>query len=216
MRAPEHPSELLHLIPDLQKEGILEEGNSASIRIGNRVWITPDHVNFTQFSKKKNPNWVELYLDQTTLPENSPQFANVHLTLYKERKDFNAIIHTTQENILTCSMAGETVLPYLDDMAQIVGPSAKVVLFGETEEALKKIVKGIKRRNAVMIKDQGAVCGHRTLDDLHAVCHVFEKACKSFIEARILGGGKPVPWLEAEAIRFVYQRKYSKQADKNR
>lgn len=145
-----------------------------------------------------------------------PEEAAAHVALYLARPEFRVIIHSTQENILTCSMAGETVRPFLDDMAQIVGPNAKIVSLNSEKKTFKELVAAIKRRNAVLLKGNGAFCAHGTIDDVHAVCQVLEKTCKAYVDSRILGGGKPVPRLEAEAIRFVYQRKYSKQAEKNR
>jgi len=216
MKAPSNPIELIELIPSLLSEGILNPTDSASVRIGNFIFITPKDIPIQNLPKSKKKKWVEIPLHTSNLPFDAPPITKLHLKLYRSRHDFNAIIRTTSENILTCSMAGETVLPYLDDMAQIIGSSVKVVPYGENDSVYDLAVKGIRRKNAVLIKDHGAICGHRTLDDLYAVCHVFEKACKAFIEARILGGGKPVPWIEAELIRFVYQRKYSKQAEKNK
>ncbi|PJZ69756.1 aldolase [Leptospira perolatii] len=217
MKKLESPLELQKFLPQLVKEGILTKNGCASLRIGNTIWITPKKADLNSLGKKTKNSLLALPLaPNQVFPSDIPGEAHAHLALYLSRNDVNVILHSTQENVLTCSMAGETVRPLLDDMAQIVGPTAVVVKYGEDPSSLKRLVKGFKRRNAVLIKDAGALCGHSTLDDVHAVCQVLEKACKAYVEARILGGGKAVPWFEAEAIRFVYQRKYSKQAEKNR
>ncbi|TGK07785.1 class II aldolase/adducin family protein [Leptospira semungkisensis] len=217
MKAPESPLELQKFLPQLVKEGILTKNGCASVKIGKSIWITPKKVDLNAIGKKSKNALLEIPLiaDQI-FPKDVPDEAAKHLSLYLARPEFNVILHSTQENVQTCSMAGETVRPFLDDMAQIVGPNAKVVSNSNDEKSLKKLISAIGRRNAVYVKDAGALCAHKSLDDAHAVCMVLEKASKAFVESRILGGGKPVPWLEAEAIRFVYQRKYSKQAEKNR
>lgn len=217
MKAPESPLELQKFLPDLVREGILEKNGCASVKIGKSVWITPKKADLSALGKKSKNALLEIPLvEGQVFPKDLPEEAAQHLALYLARPEFNVIVHSTQENVQTCSMGGETVRPFLDDMAQIVGPNAKVVADRTDPVSLKKTVSAISRRNAVFLRDNGALCAHKTIDDVHAVCMVLEKACKAFVESRILGGGKPVPWILAETIRFVYQRKYSKQAEKNR
>ncbi|TGJ98781.1 class II aldolase/adducin family protein [Leptospira langatensis] len=217
MKSPDSPLELQKFLPQLVKEGILTKNGCASVKIGKSIWITPKKADLNAIGKKSKNSLLEIPLiENQVFPKDVPDEAVKHLSLYLARPEFSVIFHSTQENVQTCSMAGETVRPYLDDMAQIVGPNAKVVSNSNDPKSLKKMISAISRRNAVYVKDAGALCAHKSLDDAHAVCMVLEKASKAFVESRILGGGKPVPWLEAEAIRFVYQRKYSKQAEKNR
>ncbi|EQA44885.1 class II aldolase/adducin N-terminal domain protein [Leptospira broomii serovar Hurstbridge str. 5399] len=217
MKFPESPLELQTVLPQFIKEGILSKGGCASIKIGQSVWITPKKADLLALGKKSKNGFFEIPLvDAQVFPRDVPEEAAAHVALYLARPEFRVIIHSTQENILTCSMAGETVRPFLDDMAQIVGPNAKIVSLNSEKKTFKELVAAIKRRNAVLLKGNGAFCAHGTIDDVHAVCQVLEKTCKAYVDSRILGGGKPVPRLEAEAIRFVYQRKYSKQAEKNR
>ncbi len=217
MKFPESPLELQQFLPQLVKEGILAKNGCASIKIGKSIWITPAKGDLVTLGKKTKNLLLEFPLVEGQIfPADLPPETAQHLALYLARPEFTVILHSTQENVITCSMAGETVRPLLDDMAQIVGPNAKVVVNAKDSKSLKKLVSAIGRRNAVLLKDSGALCAHKSLDDVHAVCQVLEKACKAYVDSRILGGGKPVPWLEAEVIRFVYQRKYSKQAEKNR
>ncbi|EPG74344.1 class II aldolase/adducin N-terminal domain protein [Leptospira fainei serovar Hurstbridge str. BUT 6] len=217
MKFPESPLELQTVLPQFVKEGILSKGGCASVKIGRSIWITPKKVDLIALGKKSKNGLFEIPLvDAQVFPNDVPEEAAAHIALYLARPEFNVIIHSMQENILTCSIAGETVRPFLDDMAQIVGPNAKVHSLGFEKKAIKELINAIKRRNAVLLKGNGALCAHGTVDDVHAVCQVLEKTCKAYVDSRILGGGKPVPWLEAEVIRFVYQRKYSKQAEKNR
>ncbi|GBF50616.1 class II aldolase/adducin N-terminal domain protein [Leptospira ryugenii] len=218
MRAPKHPDDLYPFILPWAKEGILSQDSSLSIRVGNKVYINPKTKNFLLWAKAKSAKpWIQVSLEEVTKPDSAHEDLPYHLAIYRARPECNAIVHSFQENIQTCSLAGETVKPFLDDMAQIVGPDVPVIPSTlPIDKLLPLLVKKMKGRNAVLLQGMGAFLAHETIDDLHAVCHVFEKACKSFIEARILGGGKAVPWFEARAIRFVYQRKYSKQAAKNR
>ncbi|TGK12300.1 class II aldolase/adducin family protein [Leptospira fletcheri] len=217
MKIPQSPIELQSFLPRLVQEGILKPDGCASVKIGRSVWITPKKSDLNSLGKKKKNGLLELPLQSDQIfPGDVPEESAAHIALYLEHPEWNVIVHSTQENIMTCSMAGTTVRPLLDDMAQIVGPNAKVVQLGSDRKASSKLISAIKRRNAVLLRNSGALCAHGSIDDVHAVCQVLEKTCKAYVDSRILGGGKPVPWLEAEVIRFVYQRKYSKQAEKNR
>ena len=138
-----------------------------------------------------------------------------HLSLYRNREDINAVINCTSPSVLCLSKAGEVIYPLLDDMAQIVGTSLRTAPDSLNTAGLKKVVKAIKGRNSVLIYGQGALCSSGSMDDAHAICQVSEKACKSWIESAFLGGGHKINTVESALMRFVYLKKYSKQAVNN-
>ncbi len=145
-----------------------------------------------------------------------PDTAALHLSIYKSRKDINNIIHSQNEDAVVASQSGKKLLPLLDDFAQLIGPSLKCAMFdpNNTLKSSKRVVKKLRGRNAVLLKDNGAVCCAASKSDALAVEMVVDKGCKTFIGANLYVKAKPINPIETRLMRFIYNKKYSKQADK--
>lgn len=145
-----------------------------------------------------------------------PDTADLHMCIYKKRKDINNIIHSKNGDIVVASESGQRILPMLDDFAQLIGPTLNCRAFNpnNTLKSSKKVVKGLKGRNAVLVKDNGALCCGSSESDAEAVEMVVDKGCKTAIGLNILGKAKPINPIETRLMRLVYKMKYSKQAEK--
>ena len=103
------------------------------------------------------------------------------------------------------SRLNKTMKPLLDDFAQICGPKIKVA-------SPEKCAKAIKGKNAVLIKDQGALCCGSVEGDAQAVDMIMSKSCLTLLTTKIFGKAKAINPIEALLMRIVYLKKYSKQA----
>lgn len=204
----------------LVKEGLVSRtwGN-ISIRVNeNEMLITPSG----KFYEDLTPDDMVLInietheYDKAGIKPSSEY--KLHTGIYKDRKNFNAIIHTHQMNASTCAAARREVPAVLDDLAQIVGPSVRCADYAlpSTKKIVKATVKAMRGRNAALMANHGAVCAGRDLDEAFVVCQVLEKGCKAFIEAEFLGGAKHINKFEAWAMHQIYLKKYSKMAEKNK
>jgi hypothetical protein len=112
---------------------------------------------------------------------------------------------------LTAAAAGREVPPLLDDFAQLVGVSARAVQGKKADPRFPlQILRGLKRRNAVLIPEWGGLCAAASFDDALAVVQVLEKGCRAHIDSAFLGGGFRINPVEAWLMRMVYKYKYSK------
>ncbi len=203
--------------PLMYEKGVIKEDiGSISVRIDKVMVITPDGCSF----KKCKPE--DLAVVRIDSGEGIGQVKpaadyRLHIALYRKKK-CNAAIHTNLPNITTAARAGNTVYPMLDDMAQIVGTSAKVADYSyyPSDTQIKNILKALHWRSGVLLSGQGALCCGSDIDDAYAVCQVLEKGCKSFIETAFLGGGHTINKIETALMRFVYVMKYSKASSTNR
>ncbi len=203
--------EMIQWIKQLHKEGYLKENQYClSVRQGNRLLITPEGLNIQELTPANliDADFGQIEANQVNL---LPEEANLHADIYKKHEQFNAIIHSYGDSTLTLSRAGKTVKPVFDDFAQLIGINCKVV-----QPSLDSVSKALKFRNAVYLKDRGALCASCDLDDAYAVAMVLDKNSKAVIETLILGGGKIINVIESALMRFVYKLKYSKAATKNR
>lgn len=102
------------------------------------------------------------------------------------------------------------LLPYIDDFAQIAGPSARLLRTSDTDPStiILMVQKKLKGRNALVIPGCGILCIAADEDDLEAVCMIAEKTAAAALYAET---EKPLSLPDAALQRFVYLKKYSKQ-----
>jgi hypothetical protein len=140
-----------------------------------------------------------------------PLWQRLHGFIYQERTDLRVLITSRLPYTLTAAQAGRQVPPLLDDFAQLVGVTVRVVREAENEARFfQRILKGLRHRNAVLIPQWGGLCAATTFDDALAVVQVLEKGCRARIDSAFLGGGFRINPLEAWLMRLVYKYKYAK------
>ncbi len=180
-----------------------------SIRIDDAVVLSDKEGNIV--------STVDLRMgcDDILVGDKYPSEADMHKAIYNKREDIGAIVHSEHEAITAMSKLGKTVKPMLDDFAQIVGVTIRNAEFdpGNTLKSSKKIAKALggKNRNAVLLKDNGAVCCGPNKDEALATEMVMEKNCKTALASEIFGGSKPIGMLDSVLMNFIYRVKYSKQ-----
>lgn len=145
-----------------------------------------------------------------------PESADMHWAIYKKRTDVNYIRHTKNESVVAMSRKGKKMKPLLDDFAQLCGPVIKCAVFdpSSTLKTSKKVAKALGNKNAVLVKDNGAVCVAGNQYDAEAVELVMEKAAKTAVGAELYAEVKPLSALDSNLMRIIYKLKYSKKAGK--
>jgi ribulose-5-phosphate 4-epimerase/fuculose-1-phosphate aldolase len=127
--------------------------------------------------------------------------------LFARRKKIDVILITAQ---LYAAQVQEEIPPILDDQAQLLGVSVRVA------KAERDVEKALNGRFAAILPDQTSICLGHSLDDAFVAAQLLEKTAKVFVEAKALGGAKPINRFEAWVMQKYYQFKYSKEANKNR
>lgn len=94
----------------------------------------------------------------------------------------------------------------LDDMAQIVGLTARVAK-SLSESELKRC---LKNRNSCFVRNQGMLLTGRAASEAVTGTILLEKAAMTHILAKQIGGAKRVPLFSAALMHLIYQKKYSK------
>ncbi|MDP3446924.1 MAG: class II aldolase/adducin family protein [Eubacteriales bacterium] len=94
----------------------------------------------------------------------------------------------------------------LDDMAQIVGLTARVA----NALSPKEIARCLRARNSCFVKGAGMLITGRSVSEAVTGAILLEKAAMTHILAKKIGGAKRVPLFSAALMHFIYQKKYSK------
>ncbi len=144
----------------------------------------------------------------------APKVEKIHRAIYNSQKCAK-IKHVATPDVVAVSCTGETMLPMIDDFAQIVGLDVKNCAWidGDTDDCAKQIGKAINSRNAVLIQGNGALVTGNSDGDLQALDIIMDKGCAAAIDCDIFNRPHYVPKAECFLMRTVYLAKYSKKID---
>ncbi len=102
------------------------------------------------------------------------------------------------------ALIGKEIRPMLDDFAQIVGYNMPVQ---NKEKAIS-----VKKRNAVLMQNEGAVLWGKDESDAEAIRFIVEKNAAAWLWNSWMGGmGKPICHAESWLMRQVYLHQYARQ-----
>ena len=154
-------------------------------------------------SKNNNKTLAELTEQDISTDKNDSIFHQI----FTKRKNVQVILLTKQEY---ASQVKKEIPPILDDQAQLLGVSVKVV----TDE--HKIISSLSGRFTTILSCGNSICLGSSIEDAYVAAQLLEKTSKAFIEAEYLGGAKSINRIEAWLMQKFYQFKYSKEAKKNK
>ena len=138
--------------------------------------------------------------------------SSIHAEIYKVYKDINAVVHNHSVNASIIAATGQRVRPYIADMAMILGPDVRSVehAMPGSDKLRDGVIKALDGRYAAILKNHGALCVGRDMEEAFTACHLLEKSCKIQINVELLGGGDFLTDEEANIYRNRYLNVYQK------
>lgn len=126
--------------------------------------------------------------------------------LFRRRSEVRIVAELAAPYAAQVSRQGDGFRAALDDTAQIAGVSIR------TARALTapELLRCLRGRNACLIRGEGMLVTGRSLNEAFATALVTEKGARTHVLAGLFGGARPVPYLSALLMRFIYQAKYSR------
>jgi len=106
---------------------------------------------------------------------------------------------------LGAARVGRPLVAYLDDFAQITGPTAPC------RRSFARLTGNALKKSAALVRDVGCVCAAENLYDAFAIAMVVEKNCLAWIGASSIGGARRISLGDSLLMRAIYKLKYSKQ-----
>ena len=128
--------------------------------------------------------------------------AALHAAVYRSC-DATVIAQARDEETVAASMAGKTLRPLLDDLAQIAGGDIRCV--GARERG---VLLGLRGRNAVLVRGAGALCTGISQGDVAAVEALVRKGCLARRYAAARGNCRPLSRGDAWLQRLIYVTQY--------
>ena len=142
-----------------------------------------------------------------TLEGNFRAAAVILYCAVRQDKNAGAAAIVDSDSTVAFSSKRKTLMPILDDLAQVCGTSIKCA----AKNVASDVVAALSgQRNVCLLPDAGAVVTGRTLDEVFTATLVLDKACNAEILAESKGGTDHMNAFYAFLEHVVYKLKYSK------
>ena len=125
----------------------------------------------------------------------------------RQDKNAGAAAIVDSDSTVEFSSKRKTLMPILDDLAQVCGVSIKCA---QNNVASDVVAALSGQRNVCLLPEAGAVVTGRTLDEVFTATLVLDKACNAEILAEKKGGTDHMNALDALLEHVVFKLKYSK------
>jgi ribulose-5-phosphate 4-epimerase/fuculose-1-phosphate aldolase len=187
-----------HRYFETQNEGYKSWGRVKVLQIAQRVSATE----FLLTDEKKSLE--DITENDVKIVSSS---SSIFQQLFLKRKKVQIIFITQQE---FASQVQEEIPAILDDQAQLLGVSIRVA------KSESEILYALKGRYAAVLSQGKSICIGTSIEDGYVAAQLLEKTAKVFVEAKHIGGAKPINKIEAWFMQQYYLFKYSKEAEKNK
>ena len=145
------------------------------------------------------------YLEHLGIPAwKGLSFADAEVYEDADYGDGVSVIWNDDPAIMKYMKVRSVLKPHLDDFAQLIGPSMKVI-----DDDEKAIAKAIKSNTPVLVRGKGALCVAEEKSEAEALSIVIEKNCRAALAAI---GSKPISAADCLIMRQFYLKKYSKRS----
>src|SRR4051812_26242434 len=166
-------------------------GGNTSARDGDTMWISPSGYALDDIS---NDDWVPVSISGGQPLRSTPRPSSeisMHLAIYRERPDVDAIVHTHPPTTIGVISAGHDEIPYLfPDHIAIVGklPCIEYVI-PCTPELADAVIEamGCEGVNGLLMRNHGLITVGATVKEAYYKTEVVEDAARVFWIASSIG-----------------------------
>lgn len=136
----------------------------------------------------------------------------MHLVLYRDRADVNAIVHTHAPYVTTLSILRRPLPPVIDEMLVHFGGEIEVAdyAFTGTEDVGRNVLRALGDRMGAILANHGNVCIGRDLEQALHVAVVMESAARAYVQALQIGEPVLLPDSAIAAGRKMFDERRRK------
>lgn len=133
----------------------------------------------------------------------------MHLLIYQERPDINAIVHTHSPYATSFAVTGKDIPP-LNGEAAAMGGAIECARYeaGGTRELGLAALEKLGEKDAVLLRNHGVLAVGPNLKRAFYAATIVENSARLFIMGSIIGTPQPLGEDLVKAIRYEYQYKY--------
>lgn len=137
--------------------------------------------------------------------------ASMHLSVYRNRPEVGAVIHTHQHYASVLSVINEPIPPLFDEVSLYLGDPIVVVPYGMSgsPELMANVTAAVGNGcNGYILQNHGALCLGKTLEEAVTNAELLEKTAKVYYHA--LCTGKEIASLPPEILEFFQELRKAK------
>lgn len=151
------------------------------------VLITPSNVNYKDMEPK---DILIIDLEGKVIEgERNPSVEkHLHLGIYKEREDVNAIIHSHGMYSTILSTLNLSLPPIMEELVPYLGGEVLCSDYGEagSEELADNVKASLEDRSAVILANHGSLCCGSHLEGAYIVLQYLERGSKTYYLAKLI------------------------------
>lgn len=119
----------------------------------------------------------------------------LHVEIYKNRKDVNAIIHAHPLYCSVIAVVGREIPSILDDQIIFLGGDIRIAEYAiaGSQALVGNVVRSLGDKNAVIMANHGCLSVGKDITEAFTNCEILEKTAKIYVHALSLGEVKVVP-----------------------
>ena len=190
--AQKYKTEIVSVCKRLLNDGhVIGSAGNVSMRVKKGeeeiVLITPSNVNY----KEMEPNDI-LIIDlkgKVIEGERNPSVEkHLHLGIYKEREDVDAIIHSHGMYSTILGTLNLSLPPIMEELVPYLGGEILCSDYGEagSEELADNVKVSLEERNAVILANHGSLCCGSHLEGAYTVLQYLERGSKTYYLAKLI------------------------------
>lgn len=141
---------------------------------------------------------------------------NMHLAVFRARPDVGAVIHTHSVYASAMAIAGQDLPALIDEQVVTLGGAVRVAEYGmsASEDLANSAVEAMGERQAVFLRNHGALSVGRDLEEVLNVSQLLERTSMTYILARTMGDIQPLPAKVIEIEEKYFRMQHGFPVDK--
>jgi L-ribulose-5-phosphate 4-epimerase len=184
--------DIIDLCKNLLKEKhVIGSAGNVSVRVkddeSELVLITPSNFNYTEM-KPEDILIIDMEGKVIEGDRNPSVEKQMHLSVYKERDDVNAIIHAHSIYSTVLSTLNLSLPPIMEELVPYIGGEVLCAKYGEagTDELAEGVIKNLEERNAVLLSNHGNLCCGSHLEGAYTVLQYLERGARIYYLAKLV------------------------------
>jgi len=184
--------EIVNICKKLLSDGhVIGSAGNVSMRVkkGDEefVLITPSNVNYKEM-EPEDVLIIDLEGKVIEGDRNPSVEKHLHLGIYKDREDVNAIIHSHGMYSTILSTLNLSLPPIMEELVPYLGGEVLCSEYGEagSEELADNVKASLEERSAVILANHGSLCCGSHLEGAYTVLQYLERGSKTYYLAKLI------------------------------